>query len=173
MQAATTRGSVKGEPHVPSPVPPQGSLYPADLVTEAYASPLLDAIVGRANQLTLFGLRYRPYWIMSDAAAVSALLYAWAFARRFPRVSAVALGSAVLVALLVYKIVLEIKAALGKTAARSFLQDCVMIIIPCFMSVCRLLGQPLDLTLAFLGTLLPLYGCLRSRRMLLGWLLLW
>ena len=105
---------------------------------------------------------------MSDAAAVSALFYAWAFARRFPHVSGPAIGSALLVALLVYKVVLEIKAALRKTAARSFLQDCVMVIIPCFLLVCRLLRQPLDLTLAFLGTLVPLYGCLARIGCFLG-----
>ena len=74
---------------------------------------------------SLFGMRYRPYWIMSDAAALSALAYAWAFSKRFPSVSGVGLGLAVLIALMVYKLVLEVKAALGKPAARSFLQDCL------------------------------------------------
>jgi hypothetical protein len=88
--------------------------------------PLLDAIVVHANRLTLFRVHYKPYWIMSDAAALSAVVYAWAFSRRFPTVSGLGLAVAVLAALLVYKIVLDAKAALGKTAARSFLQDCLL-----------------------------------------------
>jgi len=95
--------------------------------------PFLDAIVVHANRLTFFGIHYKPYWIMSDAGALSAIAYAWAFSRRFPRVSGIGLAVAVLAALLVYKIVLEGKAALGKTAARSFLQDCLLFIIPSFL----------------------------------------
>jgi hypothetical protein len=123
-------------------------------------SPFLDAIVVHANRLTLFRLRYKPYWIMSDAAALSALAYAWAFSKRFPGVSGLGLELAILVALLIYKIGLEAKTALGKAAARSFLQDCLLIIIPCFLVVSLLFKQPLSLALAFIGTLLPLYGCL-------------
>jgi phosphatidylglycerol:prolipoprotein diacylglycerol transferase len=130
--------------------------------------PLLDAIVVRANRLTLFGVRYKPYWIMSDTAALAALAYAWAFSRRFPSVSGLGLALAVLVALLIYKIVLEAKAALGKAAARSFLQDCILIIIPCFLVVSLLFKQPLGLAFAFLGTLLPLYGCLARIGCFLG-----
>ena len=73
-----------------------------------------------------------------------------------------------LMALLFYKIVLEVKAALGRTAARSFLQDCVTVIIPCFLLVCRLVKQPLNLALGFLGTLMPLYGCLARVGCFLG-----
>ena len=124
--------------------------------TRLYA---LDTIVRYANRVTLFGVRYKPYWIMSDLATFSALVYAWAFSRRFPQVSGVGLGLAVLVALLVYKLVLEVKAALGKSAARSFLQDCLLIIIPSFIAVSILLHQPMNLAFSFVGTLLPLYGC--------------
>lgn len=129
---------------------------------------LLDAIVASADGLSLFGMRYRPYWIMSDVAALSALAYAWAFSKRFPSVSGVGLGLAVLIALIVYKLVLEVKAALGKSAARSFLQDCIQVILPCFLVVSFLFRQPLSLTFAFLGTLLPLYGCLARIGCFLG-----
>jgi hypothetical protein len=113
-------------------------------------------------------VRYKPYWVMSDAAAVSAFAYAWAFSKRFPSVSGFGLGLAILAALLIYKIVLEAKAALGKGAARSFLQDCLLVIIPCFLVVSLLIKQPLSLALAFLGTLLPLYGCLARVGCFLG-----
>src|SRR5271166_5466743 len=128
----------------------------------------LDTIVAGANRLRLLGMRYRPYWIMSDAAALSAVAYAWAFSKRFPSMSGVGLGLAVLIALLAYKVVLEVKAALGKPAARSFLQDCLVVIIPCFLVVSFLFKQPITLTLAFLGTLLPLYGCLARIGCFLG-----
>ena len=105
---------------------------------------------------------------MSDAAALSALAYAWIFSKRFSSVSGVGLGLAVLIALLVYKLVLEVKAALGKPAARSFLQDCLLVILPCFLFVSFLFKQPLGLTFAFLGTLLPLYGCLARIGCFLG-----
>jgi phosphatidylglycerol---prolipoprotein diacylglyceryl transferase len=131
-------------------------------------SSFLDAIVVRANRLSLFRVPYKPYWIMSDAAALSALAYAWVFSRRFPRVSGLGLGLGILVALLIYKIVLEAKAALGKAAARSFLQDCLLVIIPSFLVVSLLFKQPLSLALAFLGTLLPLYGCLARIGCFLG-----
>jgi phosphatidylglycerol:prolipoprotein diacylglycerol transferase len=128
----------------------------------------LDAIVIHANRLTLFRVHYKPYWIMSDAAALSAVAYAWAFSRRFPTVSGLGLAVAVLAALLVYKIVLDAKAALGKTAARSFLQDCLLFIIPSFLIVSLLFKQPLGLAFAFFGTLMPLYGCLARVGCFLG-----
>jgi phosphatidylglycerol:prolipoprotein diacylglycerol transferase len=128
----------------------------------------LDTVVVYANRLILFRLHYKPYWILSDVAALSALAYAWAFSRRFPGVSGLGLGLAVVVALLIYKLVLEAKAALGKVASRSFLQDCLLVIIPCFLVVSLLFKQPLDLALAFLGTLLPLYGCLARIGCFLG-----
>ncbi len=128
----------------------------------------LDDIVAKANRIDLFGLRYRPYWIMSDISGLSAFAYAWAFSQRFPAVSGPGLILAILAALLVYKLVLEAKAALGKPAARSFLQDCLLIIIPCFLLVSVLFKQPMSLTLAFLGTLLPLYGCLARTGCFLG-----
>jgi phosphatidylglycerol---prolipoprotein diacylglyceryl transferase len=168
MQIITISESDASESHSPSLTPSGSSFCHADLVVQDNGSALLDAIVASANRLTLFGVRYRPYWVMSDAAAVLALFYAWAFARRFPHVSGLALGLALVVTLLVYRVVLEIKAALRKTAARSFLQDCVLVIIPCFLLVSHLLRQPLDLTLAFLGTLVPLYGCLARIGCFLG-----
>ena len=136
--------------------------------TEEGNRPFLDAVVVHANKLTLFRLHYKPYWIMSDAAALSALAYAWAFSRRFPTVSGLGLTVAVLAALLVYKIALEAKAALGKTAARSFLQDCLLFIIPSFLIVSLLFKQPLSLAFAFFGTLMPLYGCLARVGCFLG-----
>jgi phosphatidylglycerol:prolipoprotein diacylglycerol transferase len=128
----------------------------------------LDGIVAHADRLTIFGVRYKPYFIMSDAAAFSALLYVWAFSRRFPSVSGLGLGLAVLISLLVYKLVLEVKAALGKAAARSFLQDCLLVILPSFLTVSFLFKQPMNLTFAFLGTLMPLYGCLARVGCFLG-----
>jgi phosphatidylglycerol:prolipoprotein diacylglycerol transferase len=129
---------------------------------------LLDAIIDRAHRLHLFGVRYRPYWIMSDASAVAAIVYAWAFSRRFPSVSGLDLGIAFVNTLLAYKLVLELKAILGKTAARSFLQDCLLVIVPCFLLVSFALRQPMNLVCAFLGTLLPLYGCLAKVGCFLG-----
>jgi len=138
-----------------------------ELTTE-YCPAFLDATVISANRLTIFGVCYRPYWIMSDLAAASTLIYAWAFSRRFPNVSGLGLGVAVVAALLIYKLVLEIKAVFRKTAARSFLQDCLSIIIPCFLAVSLIFRQPLSLAMAFLGTLMPLYGCLARLGCFLG-----
>jgi len=128
----------------------------------------LDTIVTNANRVNLFGFGYRPYWIMSDRTGLSAFAYAWAFSRRFLAVSGIGLILAILAALLLYKLVLEAKAVLGKPAARSFLQDCLLIIIPCFLLVSVLFKQPMSLTFAFLGTLLPLYGCLARIGCFLG-----
>jgi phosphatidylglycerol:prolipoprotein diacylglycerol transferase len=130
--------------------------------------PFLDAIVAHANTLSVFGALYKPYWIMCDAAALLAIVYAWAFSRRFPNVSVAVLVLAVLIALSVYKFVLEAKTALGKPAARSFLQDCLLIIIPCILAVTSLFKQPLGLASAFIGTLMPLYGCLARVGCFLG-----
>ncbi len=128
----------------------------------------LDAIVAEANRVNLFGWHYRPYWIMSDIAGLAAFAYAWVFSQHFPGVSGIGLILAILVALLVYKFILELKAALGKPAARSFLQDCLLIIIPSFSVVSYLFKQPMGLSLAFLGTLMPLYGCLARIGCFLG-----
>jgi phosphatidylglycerol---prolipoprotein diacylglyceryl transferase len=128
----------------------------------------LDNIVIHANRLAIFGVSYRPYWIMSDVAMAAALIYACAFSHHFRNVSGLGLGVAVLAALLIYKVVLEIKAIFCKAVARSFLQDCLTIIIPCFVTVSLVLRQPLSLALAFLGTLMPLYGCLARIGCFLG-----
>jgi phosphatidylglycerol---prolipoprotein diacylglyceryl transferase len=128
----------------------------------------LDDVVAQANRLSLFRVLYKPYWLMSDAAALSGLVYAWIFCRRFPDVSGPGLGLAILISLFVYKVVLEAKKAIGKAAARSFLQDCLLIIIPCFLVVSLLFKQPLNLAFAFIGTLLPLYGCLARVGCFLG-----
>ncbi len=146
---------------------PQKRLHPnCEMKKSAFR--FLDAIVSRANRLHLFGVHYKPYWIMSDIGALAAIGYAGAFSRHFASVSGVGLVVAVIAALVVYKLVLEIKAALGKPAARSFLQDCLLVIIPSFMVVSLLFKQPLGLTFAFLGTLLPLYGCLARIGCFLG-----
>ncbi len=140
----------------------------ADLATTKALPVFLDTLVVHANRVTVFGIRYKPYWIMSDVAMAAALIYAWAFSHRFHNVSGLGLGLAVLAALLIYKLVLEIKAIFHIAAARSFLQDCLKIIIPCFMAVSLVLRQPLSLALAFLGTLMPLYGCLARLGCFLG-----
>jgi len=118
----------------------------------------LDGVVAYANRCTLFGVRYRPYWIMSDLATLCALVYAWAFCQHFPNVSAIGLVTAILFGLLVHKLVLETKAAIGIVAARSFLQDCLLVIMPTFVVASICFGQPMHLMFAFLGTLLPLFG---------------
>ncbi len=140
----------------------------ADSAVEEGSTPLLDAIVTHANRLTLFRVHYKPYWIMSDAATLAALVYAWVFSRRFPNVSGLGLAVATVMALVVYKLVLEMKKALGKAAARSFLQDCILVIIPSFLAVSLLYKQPLNLAFAFIGTLIPLYGCLARIGCFLG-----
>lgn len=123
-------------------------------------SSVADRVIATANELTLFRVHYRPYWLMSDLACISSLIYAWVFARHFPSVSNLALTLALLISLFVYKIVREVKASIGIVAARSFLQDCLMVIIPSFLLVMALLRQPLNLALAYLGTVMPLYGSL-------------
>jgi phosphatidylglycerol---prolipoprotein diacylglyceryl transferase len=128
----------------------------------------LDTVVIHANRVTIFGVRYKPYWIISDVAMAAALIYAWVFSNRFPNVSGLGLGVAVLAALLMYKLVLEIKAIFHKRATRSFLQDCLMIILPCFLVVSLIFRQPISLALAFLGTLIPLYGCVARIACFLG-----
>jgi hypothetical protein len=120
-------------------------------------SPLLDAIVAYANQFTLSRSGHKPYWIISDAATLSVLAYAWAFFQHFPAVSGVSLGAASLVALLIHKLALETKAAFGKGAARSSLPGRLLIVIPTFLLVSFLFEQPLSLTLPLLRTLLPWY----------------
>jgi hypothetical protein len=87
----------------------------------------LDAIVARANTLTVFGVLYKPYWIMCDVAASLAFVYAWAFSRRFPNVSGAVLALAILIALLIYKFVLEVKAA--QRTLRSRLSNGAMLFI--------------------------------------------
>jgi phosphatidylglycerol---prolipoprotein diacylglyceryl transferase len=119
---------------------------------------LLDAVVASANRCLILGIRYKPYWIMSDLAALSGLGFALAFSSHLWQVSAFGLCAGILGALLSHKAVLEIKAAMGAVAARSFLQDCLLIIIPIFIAINIAWDQPLNLTIAFLGLLLPLYG---------------
>jgi phosphatidylglycerol---prolipoprotein diacylglyceryl transferase len=65
-------------------------------------------------------------------------------------------------------LVRELKTAFGVSSARSFLQDCLLIIIPSFLLVSLLFKQPIHLMLAFLGTLMPLYGCLARIGCFLG-----
>jgi len=129
---------------------------------------ILDEAINRSNQLSFWGTSYKPYWLMWDVATVFALAYAFLFSAHFPSISSVGLILAIVISLLVYKFVLELKKALGKSAARSFLQDCLLIIIPSFLIASLLFKQPMNLSLAFLGTLLPLYGCLARIGCFLG-----
>jgi phosphatidylglycerol:prolipoprotein diacylglycerol transferase len=119
---------------------------------------LLDGLIKTSNQLCFRGISYRPYWMMCDIATVLSFGYALVFSAHFPSASPGGLVVAIVVALLAYKVVRELKAAFGKISARSFLQDCLLIIIPSFLIVSWLFKQPIDLMLAFLGTLMPLYG---------------
>jgi len=130
-----------------------------EFVTTEPPLAFLDTVVTHANRFTIFGLQYKPYWIMSDLAMIAALIYVWAFSRHFRSVSELGLATAVLAALVIYKFVLELKAIFLKRAARSFLQDCLLVIVPSFLGVSFLFRQPLSLALALLGTLMPLYGC--------------
>ena len=129
---------------------------------------VLDRVIDKSNQLSFRGVSYNPYWLMSDMATLLSLAYAFAFSAHFPSVSRVGLIVAIVSALLAYKLVLEVKKALGRSAARSFLQDCFLVIIPSFLLVSLLFKQPINLVLAFLGTLLPLYGCLARVGCFLG-----
>ena len=134
---------------------------------------LLDELIVAANGLAFRGVRYKPYWMMSDLAALAAAAFAWTFSMRFPEVSFLGLCAGVAGALIAHKIVLEAKAAFGAVAARSFLQDCLMIIIPTFVAINMAMAQPLALILAFLGLLMPLYGGTRQNWLLPRRLLLW
>jgi hypothetical protein len=129
---------------------------------------LLEAVVASANRCQFLGVRYRPYLMMSDLAALLALGFALAFSSHLPQVSAFGLCAGILGALVSHKAVLEIKAALGAGAARSFLQDCLLVIIPIFIAINIAWGQPLNLTVAFLGLLLPLYGGIARMGCFLG-----
>lgn len=137
-------------------------------VTKRTFVAVLDQVIHRSNQLSFSGMSYKPYWLMSDIATALALAYAFAFSNHFRSTSAVGLIAAIVGALLVYKLVRGLKKAFGKSAARSFLQDCLLIIIPSFLIVSLLFKQPTNLVLAFLGTLLPLYGCLARIGCFLG-----
>lgn len=119
---------------------------------------LLDELILAANGWAFRGVRYRPYWMMSDLAALAAVVFAWKFSAHFPQVSFLGLCAGVAGALLAHKVVLEAKAAFGAVAARSFLQDCLLIIIPSFLAINMAMGQPVALVTAFLGLLMPLYG---------------
>jgi phosphatidylglycerol:prolipoprotein diacylglycerol transferase len=129
---------------------------------------ILDRLIRRSNELSFWGISYKPYWLMCDVATVLAIAYAFAFSAHFPSTSRVGLIVAIVSALAVYKSVLELKKLLGKSAARSFLQDCLLFIIPSFLTVSLFFKQPISFILAFLGTLLPLYGCLARIGCFLG-----
>jgi phosphatidylglycerol---prolipoprotein diacylglyceryl transferase len=135
----------------------EGRTHPSFSGNSAFPR-LLDLVVDYANRCVVFGIRYKPYWIMSDVATLSALAYVWAFSSHFPEVSSLGLALGILGALLAHKVVLEAKVALGRVAARSFLQDCLLIITPTFLTISVVCRQPLPLTFAFIGLLLPLYG---------------
>jgi phosphatidylglycerol:prolipoprotein diacylglycerol transferase len=137
----------------------QRACLPDPALRESASPGLLDFVVDYANRCSVFGVRYKPYWIMCDIATLSTLALACAFSSHFPEVSALGLGLGILGALLAHKVVLEAKAALGFTAARSFLQDGLLIIVPTFIAISVICGQPVELTFAFVGLLLPLYGC--------------
>jgi phosphatidylglycerol---prolipoprotein diacylglyceryl transferase len=119
---------------------------------------LLDRLIAVANACGYCGVRYKPYWMMSDLAALAAVAFAWEFSAHFAEVSCLGLCAGLAGALVAHKLVLEAKAALGAVAARSFLQDCLLIIIPTFVAINLAMGQPMALITAFLGLMMPLYG---------------
>jgi phosphatidylglycerol---prolipoprotein diacylglyceryl transferase len=119
---------------------------------------LLDRLILVANACAYRGVRYKPYWMMSDLATVAAVAFAWEYSAHFPQVSFPGLFAGVAGALVAHKVVLEAKSVFGAVAARSFLQDCLLIIIPTFVAINLAAGQPVALITAFLGLLMPLYG---------------
>jgi phosphatidylglycerol---prolipoprotein diacylglyceryl transferase len=137
-------------------------------VTRRTMPAILERAIRRSNQCSFWGISYKPYWMMCDIATVLALAYALAFSAHFPSTSSTGLISAIVFSLLSYKLVRELKTAFGVSSARSFLQDCLLIIIPSFLFVSLLFKQPVHLMLAFLGTLMPLYGCLARIGCFLG-----
>ena len=60
MATAETWETDEGELHPPAVAPPNGSLFPADFVTEAGRAGRLDAIVAHANRLTFSGYTTIP-----------------------------------------------------------------------------------------------------------------
>jgi prolipoprotein diacylglyceryl transferase len=60
---------------------------------------LLDAVVASANRCLILDVRYKPYWIMSDLAALSGLGFALAFSSHLRQVSAFGLRAGILGAL--------------------------------------------------------------------------
>lgn len=132
------------------------------------ADQFLDSIVSSANQITILGFPYKPYSLMSDIATVSAIIFTWIFARQFPALSGVDLTIVLLASLITYKLMREIKAKLHLGGARSFLQDCLTIIIPTYLLTSFLLGQPMNLVLALLAGLMALSGGLHRIGCFLG-----
>ena len=126
------------------------------------AHPIVTSIVGRCCRFSkpLPDPR-RSIQAILDHVGPRRAIGAWICVGVFvtlPQVSAFSLCAGILGALSSHKVVMEIKAALGAVAARSFLQDCLLIIIPIFIAINIAWDQPLNLTIAFLGLLLPLYG---------------
>ena len=119
---------------------------------------VLDRLIVAANGLPVVGARYKPYWLLSDLAMAAAMGFAWMFSIHFPEVSFFGLCAGLVGALVAYKIIREAKAAFGMVAARSFLQDCLLIIIPAFLATNVGFGSPISFVTAFLGLLMPLYG---------------
>jgi phosphatidylglycerol:prolipoprotein diacylglycerol transferase len=62
----------------------------------------------------------------------------------------------------------QVRVSLPKSAARSFLHDCLLVIIPSFIAVSILFNQPMNLAFAFIGTLRPLCGCFARLGCFLG-----
>ncbi len=52
---------------------------------------ILDQAINRSNQLSFWGISYKPYWLMCDVATVLALAYAFLFSTHFPSISSVGL----------------------------------------------------------------------------------
>jgi phosphatidylglycerol:prolipoprotein diacylglycerol transferase len=136
-----------------------GGYLVVEMDSEREAAYILDRIIVLSHGRRLFNYPVHPYLLLSDIALVACGLYAVVFARHFPGTSALALGAAVLASLIIYKLVLELRARYGGLASRSFLRDGLTVIAPGFLLTTHLLQQPLVAACAFLGMLLPLYGC--------------
>jgi prolipoprotein diacylglyceryltransferase len=112
---------------------------------------LLDACVRHAHHVRVFGRTYHPYHMATDVGTGAVLLFSAWFAATQPGLAFLGFLVAFAAMQVTYVLARLVRQRISAIAARSFLQDTVLIVLPSFIIASKLVGNDLRASLDLAG----------------------
>lgn len=114
-------------------------------------SRILDRAVERAHALRHLGPAYHPYHLATNLGIVALLVFSVSYAARRPGMSVAGFFGAFASMQVTYAVARVVKRRVFGIAARSFLQDAVLFVLPSFAAASVLFGNDLRASLDLAG----------------------